>query len=92
MTTSDGRRSSAHDYANRLFAEAQGDAAKLITALGTFDAATAAQAAHLLRVRGHSLESKELVAAVKAAAPPVQAGFRSYIEASRENERVRAAR
>jgi hypothetical protein len=88
----DGRRSSAHDYADRLFAEAHGDTAKLITALGTFDAATAAQAAHLLRTTGHSLESEELVAAVKAAAPPVQAGFRSYVEAWRENERAHAQR
>src|SRR5262249_6439559 len=88
----DGRRSSARDYAERLFAQASGDAAKLIAALNEFDAATAMQAAHLLRTSGQRLDSAELASAIQSAKPPVQAGFHAYLQAWRENERARAAR
>lgn len=85
----DGRRSSARDYAERLFAASKGDFAKLLTALATFDAAVAAQAAHLYRTSGGSFESEEFSRALKAASPPAQAGFQTYLKAWRENERSR---
>jgi hypothetical protein len=86
----DGRRTSAREYAQRAFAASQGNPQKLMVALGEFDAATAAQAAHLLRASGVLLESEEIVMALKTAPADVQAGFRSYLEARRENERARA--
>jgi hypothetical protein len=85
----DGRRSSARDYAERAFAASGGELPKLIAALGGYDAATAAQAAHLARVAGVSLDSEEAMKAIKGAAKQVQAGFQSYLDAWRENQRAR---
>jgi hypothetical protein len=85
----DGRRSSARDYAERAFAASGGELPKLIPALGGYDAATAAQAAHLARVAGVSLDSEEAMKAIKGAAKQVQAGFQSYLDAWRENQRAR---
>jgi hypothetical protein len=72
----DGRSSSPREYAERLFAECQGNAPKLVTALKPYDAATAAQAAHLLRLAGQSIEAHEI--------------FQPYRDAWRENERAQA--
>jgi hypothetical protein len=72
----DGGRSTPRDYAERLIAEARGDVAKVCEALPRYDAATAAQAGHLLRIAGASLEGREI--------------FRPYLDAWRENERAQA--
>jgi hypothetical protein len=72
---SDGQRSTARNYAERLIAEARGDAAKVCDSLAPYDAATAAQAAHLLRLAGASLEGWPI--------------FRSYLDAWRECQRAR---
>ena len=83
----DGKRSTAKDYAERVFAATGGDLRKLTAALATYDAATAAQAAHLHRTTGGSLLSDEFSAALKTAAPAVREGFRSYVNAWREESR-----
>jgi hypothetical protein len=86
----DRRRQSARDYAERVFADSDGALAKLIRALADYDAAVSAQAAHFYRQTGASLLSDELQQALKEAAPQVQAGFREYTQAWRENEFSRA--
>jgi hypothetical protein len=73
---SDGQRSTPRDYAWRLVAVARGDVAQVCQALENFDPATAAQAAHLLRLAGASLEGQ-----------PV---FQPYLDAWRECQRARA--
>src|SRR5262245_8237441 len=72
----DGRRSTPRDYAERLVAETRGDVAQVCESLSRYDSATAAQAGHLLRISGASLEGREI--------------FRPYLDAWRENERARA--
>jgi hypothetical protein len=84
----DGRRSSAREYAERAVTSANGDLTKLIAALGSYDVAVAAQAAHSIRLSGISLESEETINAVSGAVEPVKAGFRSYLDAWRENQRA----
>ncbi len=86
----DGLRTSARDYAKRLVAAGGSDWTKLIASLSNYDEAVAAQAAHLVRVSGASLQSELLLAALKTTAPEVQSGFRAYAEAWRENEIARA--
>lgn len=86
----DGRRTSARDYAERLVTAAKGDWKKLIASLWDYDDAVAAQAAHLVRVSGTSLQSEPLIAALKAGGEMTQSGFRAYAEAWRENEIARA--
>ena len=86
----DGRRSSARDYAERLVTAAKGDWKKLIASLGDYDDAVAAQAAHLVRVSGTSLQSEPLRSALKGGREMTQSGFRAYAEAWRENEIARA--
>ena len=87
----DGRPTSAFDYAQRAYAAAAGDLAKLVAGLAEYDAATSAQAAHLFHSAGGSLTSAESQSVLQASAPGVQTGFRRYLEAWRENEIARAA-
>jgi hypothetical protein len=86
----DGRWNSPREYAERLFTEAGGDLTKILAALGNYDAATATQAAHLVRLAGKSLDTDELSRAIDGAAPAVRQGFRAYGDAWRENVRARA--
>ncbi len=86
----DGRRTSARDYAERLVTAAKGDWKKLIASLWDYDAAVAAQVAHLVRVSGTSLQSDEIQTALKSGSAMTREGFRSYAEAWRENEIARA--
>jgi hypothetical protein len=81
----DGKQTVAREYAERLVAEARGDSAKLAKGLANYDAATGAQAAHLLRLAGTSLEGDEISPDLRS-----QTGFRTYIDAWRENERAKA--
>lgn len=87
----DGRRTSARGYAERLVAASTNDITKLIESLSTSDEAIAAQAAHVLRTSGLSLQSQPLLSALKTASPATQAGFRAYAEAWRENEIARVS-
>ncbi len=87
----DGRRSCARDLAQRLVNELK-DFEKLCDRLSDYDEATVAQAAHLLRVSGTSLQDEKLRSAIRKAATTVQSGFRLYEESWRENEIARANR
>jgi hypothetical protein len=87
----DGRPTPAFDYAERAHAASAGDLAKLVAALAEYDAATVAQGARRFDVAGGSLTSPESQAVLQAAAPPVQAGFRRYLEAWRDSEIARGA-
>ncbi len=80
----DGRKTSAHEYARGLVCEAAGDLKLLLKRLADYDEAVAAQAAHLLQSSGVSLLADETQAAIGAAAPRVQAGFRNYLNAWRK--------
>jgi hypothetical protein len=86
----DGVCSSARHYAERLFAAARDNLPQLVAALADYDQATAAQAAHLFHAAGGSLQSSEYAAALRSGPPAVQAGFRAYYAAWRENELARA--
>ncbi len=86
----DGRHSSARDYAERLVTAAKGDWKKLIASLGDYDDAVGAQAAHLVRVSGTSLQSEPLRSALKGGRGMAPLGFRAYADAWRENEIARA--
>ncbi len=86
----DGHRSSARDYAERLVTTARGDGKALIASLSKYDDAVAAQAAHLVRVSGTSLQSDEIQTALKLGSAMTREGFRAYTEAWRENEIERA--
>lgn len=88
----DGRHWPARQYAQRAIAAAAGDPAKLVMALAKYDAAVAAQAAHLYRAGGGSLTADPLVAALQTAPRPVADGFRAYREAWRESELARPPR
>jgi hypothetical protein len=81
----DGRWTSPRECAERLFAEHRGDLPKFCEALAKTDNAVAAQAAHVLRMAGISLDSDEISPAIRNGD-----GFRTYREAWRENERARA--
>jgi hypothetical protein len=87
----DGIFSSAHDYALQVHASARGALDAMLTALAGFDAAVAAQAAHLYRQAGGSLDDVAMERALASAAPAVREGFRAYREAWAENVAARTA-
>jgi hypothetical protein len=82
----DGRKTPARQYAQRLVAAAEGDLAKLVESLRAYDQAVAAQAAHLVQLAGTSLLSDASQAVWTKAPAAVQAGFRQYLDAWRENQ------
>ena len=87
----DGRKTPAYEYARLEVAATAGDLAKLVESLGNYDRAVAVQAAHQVQSSGRSLLSDESQAIWTKAAPAVQAGFRQYLEAWRENQMSRSA-
>ncbi len=78
------QKTSAYNYAQKIFAESKGDINNIILQLKTYDTAVATQVAHLYQQSGNSILSEECVAALKKAAPKTQKGFRSYFEAWRK--------
>lgn len=85
----DDKRSSAHDYAEKVVPAAGTDWRKAVKALAAYDEATAAQAAGLLRAAGVSLSDKDVRAAAKAAGEQVLRGFDAYAEAWRASQIAR---
>jgi hypothetical protein len=81
----DGRWSSARDYAAHAAAAAT-DIASLVKQLAEYDAATAAQAAHIWQSGPRKISTESLIDAAKDAPPAVQAGFRAYIAGWRETQ------
>jgi hypothetical protein len=86
----DGRQNTPRAYAERLFADCGGEPDKLIASLAVYDAATTAQAAHLLHVAGKRPDSGEVGRLMQNASPAVRQGFHAFHAAWRENERARA--
>lgn len=80
----DGRRSSARDYAERLWAAADEKPDELIKNLTDYDAATAAHGFFLYHSSGGDLESSDLKAALKDAPDHVRNGFGRYFAAWRK--------
>lgn len=86
----DGRRSSAIDYAWRLYGEVRGDLGAAVALLAGFDAAVATQFAYVHHARGGSLDDEAFVGALRTGPAPVQAGFGAYADAYRESAAARA--
>ncbi len=82
----DGRRTSARQYAERLFAQSCGDLPQLLQSLAPYDAAVAAQAAHLVQESNRPIISNDVQSALRNASSQTQAGFHSYLEAWRKNQ------
>lgn len=87
----DGRRTSAHDYAQAAMKESGEDFTKLLARLADYDEAVAAQAAHLWQSAGKSLLAEDARTELKTATPKVAQGFRAYLDAWRENQEARAS-
>lgn len=86
----DGKRSSASDDAERLFAQEHGDWRKIVARLADYDEAVAIQAARCYRAAGGDLEGKEFLQTVQEAGSRVQSGLRQYLDGWRENRRAQA--
>jgi hypothetical protein len=86
----DGKRTSAHAYAQRLVKAAGSDAARLVQMLADYDEAVAAQAAELLQANGVYLQDAALMAAIRKAGPHVERGFGLFAEAWRESQIARS--
>lgn len=88
----DGRRTSARDYAQKLFIDAGNKWEKLVASLSDYDEAVAAQTAHLVTLSGTSPLSEPLQKAVLAGTSATKFGFHAYREAWRASEMERAKR
>lgn len=87
---SDGRRTSAHDYAQRLFTLRK-PLPELIESLADYDASVAAQSANFLQRSGKSLLAEDVRDALETASPATRLGFSNYIAAWRANQLAQAA-
>jgi len=86
---SDGKRSSARNYAERLQDEAQGDWRRLVKALAAYDEAVCVQAAALLQGKSVSVSDDKVVEAARAAGKHVARAFDAYAEAWRDSQIAR---
>ncbi len=80
----DGKRTSARDYAKRLYSKEGKNLSKQLAKLKNYDAAVAAQVASLYHTSGKSILSNEYKTALSKASPATQKGFRQYLEAWRK--------
>jgi hypothetical protein len=79
----DGRPTSAFEYAKRVFTASKGNFDVGLKLLQEYDAAVAAQAAHLYQSSGTSLANQANQKKVNASSAAVKTGFRRYLEAWR---------
>jgi hypothetical protein len=75
---SDGKFTSAREYARQLVERHRSEPAQLLAALGAFDEAVAAQAASLWTAAGGLLDDPTFARELNAAPPQVQSGFRAF--------------
>ena len=80
----DGKRTSASEYAKRLWLKAEREPQRFVSALSDYDEAVAAQAASLLTAGGITLDEPLLQAAGKKAGRMSSAGFRAFLQAWRD--------
>jgi hypothetical protein len=85
-----GERSSARDYATKLFSNAEGDVGQLLDELANYDKAVAAQAASLLQASGQSILDDTVQKPLRNASRHVQQGFANYLAAWRSNQQAQA--
>uniref|UniRef100_A0A7C2NWZ8 Polymerase/histidinol phosphatase N-terminal domain-containing protein n=1 Tax=Schlesneria paludicola TaxID=360056 RepID=A0A7C2NWZ8_9PLAN len=85
----DGRRTSARDYAERLVTASNHDLPALVAHLADYDAAVAAQVAHLLEASGRRLATEDAHQIWRTASPAVRDGFQTYLSAVRDGEIAR---
>lgn len=88
----DGKRSSARDYAHRLWESSGKDAAKFVASLQGSDEAVGNQAASLLNAHQIALTNSDIRAAVKSAGPSIERGFQEFKEAWRDSQIARSKR
>lgn len=86
----DGLKTSARDYAERLWAASDKQLAPLAKRLDGHDAAIAAHAFYLFQSNGGDLESDELNALLQTSGDNVRSGFQQYYAAWRECQLARA--
>ena len=82
---SDGKRTSAFEYAKRIVGDGSQGIAVVAKLLAEYDEAVAAQAAGLL-ARGVSIDTVEVRAAAKAAGPQVERGFQAFFRSWRRGK------
>jgi putative heme-binding domain-containing protein len=80
----DGERTSAFEYAKRLWFKSDHQPQRFVSTLAEYDEAVASQAAGLLVAGGVALDETALQAAANKAGPHVERGFRAFLEAWRE--------
>jgi|GEM_PF-337679 len=85
----DGQRTSARDYARRIWDSTANDHLRLLKSLADYDAAVAIHAADFYRQSGGSLTDIQSESAFISAAPAVKHGFRTCFEAWRATETAR---
>jgi len=76
----DGKRSSAFDYAQKIFERAKNDPIEIIKLLSTYHQSVASQAAALLWKNGVDLHSAEIQHQLDASTEPVKIGFTKIAE------------
>ena len=86
----DGRPTAAFDYARSIVAEEKGEIAAVLSRLGDFDPAIAAQCADILQSSGTMLISAGIQKLIWSAPKPARAGFEKYVDAWRRNQVARA--
>ena len=74
-----GKRNSARDYAENLFAQADNDLDVLIHHLASYDEAVAIQVAAILHQKGVNLAGPEVTRALRRANPETKSGFQTVI-------------
>ena len=82
----DGRKTSAYDYATRLWTDGDKELSELLAALDRYDRSVVVQAAHLYQSSGKSWLAPESQEQLKNANRETQAGVREYVEAWRANQ------
>jgi hypothetical protein len=87
----DRRRTSAREYAEKLWTAVDKNPARFIERLAKYDAAVAAQGAFLYHRDGGRMEWSELKKLLAEAHPSVDRGFGDYYAAWRKSELARAA-
>lgn len=88
----DGKRSSAADYAQRLWKSVDANPTKFVENLGGYHEAVASQAASVLKQHQVSLTDHAVREAAGKAGPAIERGFQAFEEAWRESQIARSQR
>lgn len=86
----DGKRSSAADYAQRLWKSVDANPTKFVESLGGYDEAVASQAASVLKQHQVSPTDPAVREAARKAGPAIERGIQTYEEVWRESQIARS--